>query len=1043
MNQEIDRNNSSIRQERPTGGSTTIRKQLPMAPTTTATLPPSSSTATATMKTLQNHTVTDEWDLKYRELQAYHKRHGHASPLDRKKNGQHSKLFLWVDRQRRQAATLTPEQRAKLDQLQFDWTITNSNDNDNDNDNDNSEDWQTHYALLLDYRQEHDHARVSPHHPTLGDWCRRQHEQMCRQELSPSRHALLQEIGFELETRDQLLQKNWLDKWHQLVEFQQQHGHCFVSESKHSTAGSKALAKWAAAQRHRYKEGRLPQERMDKLNSIGFVWDTSSTTSTTAVHNKQKHKNKQQPSQDDDNNTQPQEVSSTSWDDMYQQLVDFYQDHGHFVVPHSQFSTLYTWMQQQRQRHHDGTLPKSQEDKLHDTDFIWCPTQAKQEQLEWDAKFQLLHTFRHAKGHTYVQREDNLQLWRWAEYNDWKQRRGKLPQQLNNRLDAIGFWDPPPREQNVEEAGGKRNNHNNKKTASNTNGKKTKNGSSKAAKKNSKSNGRAKKGKPYASLKPKAKTPNRELLNLADYLKASTSKKGKGGKSKSKRKRRRRSSLGNDDDDEEEPPKNAKAKTRKERKRPSPIDEEEEKQRTPKAKSKSKSKRPSVDDEEEEEEDDSKPPAKRQRTKDTTRTNKQTHKKKEQEEQSISSKAKRKKAHKVGEDSDDDEEDTKPAAKVPQKQKVGKRKKAPSVEDDEEETPSSKGPRRQVIKKRGKDDEDSKLPARARQQKKIAKSKKEEPEEEEEEESPARPQRRRVAKRNKEPVQEEEETPPPPAAAASARRRSATNGKKEATEDDKKPPAKGKRKKAPRQRVDKEEEREEEEEEGRKPPARLQSRKNQSTVLAASSMEDSDGKEEDQDEDSVFTTPYQVGTKVLKYFSRHGWYEGEIISIYQGNMFKIRYEDQDEETFELPKEQKALDQIIENARQTRAPRHAVGTVVKKYFEGHGWFEGKVAGYEAKDETYKVRYQDGDEETYEMPKEQKELDEVVSNAAKLHHKIGTAVKKFFEGNGWFEGHIVKMEIDRYKVRYDDGDEEEYLFDNDLKQLDSIVGCARSQ
>jgi hypothetical protein len=58
----------------------------------------------------------------------------------------------------------------------------------------------------------------------------------------------------------------------------------------------------------------------------------------------------------------------------------------------------------------------------------------------------------------------------------------------------------------------------------------------------------------------------------------------------------------------------------------------------------------------------------------------------------------------------------------------------------------------------------------------------------------------------------------------------------------------------------------------------------------------------------------------------------------------------------------------------------------------------------------------------------------------HYPVGTKVRKFFEGHGWFSGEIVLVEDDRCKVVYDDGDEEEYLFESECDQLDHIVANA---
>ncbi len=54
-----------------------------------------------------------------------------------------------------------------------------------------------------------------------------------------------------------------------LVAFREAHGHCRVSR-KCSVPG---LGTWAAAQRQAKQSGTLSQERTDRLDKLGFVWN--------------------------------------------------------------------------------------------------------------------------------------------------------------------------------------------------------------------------------------------------------------------------------------------------------------------------------------------------------------------------------------------------------------------------------------------------------------------------------------------------------------------------------------------------------------------------------------------------------------------------------------------------------------------------------------------------------------------------------------------------------------------------------------------------
>ncbi len=67
------------------------------------------------------------------------------------------------------------------------------------------------------------------------------------------------------------------------------------------------------------------------------------------------------------------------------------------------------------------------------------------------------------------------------------------------------------------------------------------------------------------------------------------------------------------------------------------------------------------------------------------------------------------------------------------------------------------------------------------------------------------------------------------------------------------------------------------------------------------------------------------------------------------------------------------------------------------------------------------------------------DEVrISRSLFTRYSEGTKVRKFFEGHGWFLGEIVSIIDGEYccYIRYEDGDEENCLFD-ELEDLDKIV------
>lgn len=62
----------------------------------------------------------------------------------------------------------------------------------------------------------------------------------------------------------------WLNKFQQLFEYKKEYGHCNVSSTH-----DKSLASWVQNQRTQYKKSKLSEERIARLNVIGFSWYVS------------------------------------------------------------------------------------------------------------------------------------------------------------------------------------------------------------------------------------------------------------------------------------------------------------------------------------------------------------------------------------------------------------------------------------------------------------------------------------------------------------------------------------------------------------------------------------------------------------------------------------------------------------------------------------------------------------------------------------------------------------------------------------------------
>ena len=142
--------------------------------------------------------------------------------------------------------------------------------------------------------------------------------------LTPERVELLDAIGFPWNnvkgTKEEGLTKRWMDKWSCLADFKEEHGHVRVAESL-VYKGVK-LGVWVKNQRRnaRTKQGDdIMNHRVEKLNELGFIWDTRENGDT---------------------------VYDVTWMKRYEDLKVFHERNLHFQLPKN--SELAVWVKSQR-----------------------------------------------------------------------------------------------------------------------------------------------------------------------------------------------------------------------------------------------------------------------------------------------------------------------------------------------------------------------------------------------------------------------------------------------------------------------------------------------------------------------------------------------------------------------------------------------------------------------------------------------------------------------------------------------------------------------
>ena len=105
----------------------------------------------------------------------------------------------------------------------------------------------------------------------LGSWVANQRNKFRADTLSAERIKLLDEIGFSWNKIDATRERRFAE----LVRFKMERGH--VNVPKRFPENPK-LANWITVQRRQRKNGKLSQERVQRLDALGFEWSPRNKT---------------------------------------------------------------------------------------------------------------------------------------------------------------------------------------------------------------------------------------------------------------------------------------------------------------------------------------------------------------------------------------------------------------------------------------------------------------------------------------------------------------------------------------------------------------------------------------------------------------------------------------------------------------------------------------------------------------------------------------------------------------------------------------------
>ena len=126
--------------------------------------------------------------------------------------------------------------------------------------------WNKRFIALQAYKRKKGNCDVParyPPNPQLASWVQTQRKLYKRGKLSDDCLGRLERLGFSWDRRED----SWEEHFKELKAYKRKNGDCNVP-----TRYPEDLGKWVDTQRQNYKRGKLLENRVERLNRLGFTW---------------------------------------------------------------------------------------------------------------------------------------------------------------------------------------------------------------------------------------------------------------------------------------------------------------------------------------------------------------------------------------------------------------------------------------------------------------------------------------------------------------------------------------------------------------------------------------------------------------------------------------------------------------------------------------------------------------------------------------------------------------------------------------------------
>ena len=341
----------------------------------------------------------DAWEQAFSKLAEYKAETGDVIVPQHFVTADDFKLGVWVSNQRQSKVKgkLSQERADHLKDLGMVWDPF-------------ADTWERAFSKLTEYKAEYEDVLVPKDFVTadgfkLGVWVGVQRKSKVKGKLCQERVDRLNTLGMVWDA----LADAWEQAFSKLTEYKAQHEDVLVPKDFVTADGFK-LGVWVGAQRKRKAKGKLCQERVDRLNALGLVWDPL----------------------------------ADAWELALSKLAEYKAEHGDMLVP-QHFVTadgfkLGFWVSNQRQSKFKGRLSQERVGCLNTLGMVWDALADA-----WEQAFSKLTEYKAQHEDVLVPKDfvtaDGFKLGLWVRNQRHNNAKGKLSQERVGRLNALGIND--------------------------------------------------------------------------------------------------------------------------------------------------------------------------------------------------------------------------------------------------------------------------------------------------------------------------------------------------------------------------------------------------------------------------------------------------------------------------------------------------------------------------------------------------------------------------------------------------------------------------